>query len=558
MTLKQDDRMHIFFASDNNFILPLTVSISSILRNSLKDDQFSFYILDKDISEKNKKRILKLKRIKDFDIEFIHVDDTLFKNCPLTKKCKHISLQTYYRYIIPSLKPNIEKVLYLDCDILVVSSLKSLWNTDLKDTYCGVVQDTYLKTQSDAARIGVSFYFNAGVLLINNRKWVLENIESKLFQGTEELFNNNNLIWQDQDVLNYVFNNNVTWLNPKYNFQQNYYKNYSNTLYTKEEMKEAEKNAVILHYNTSIKPWAKCDKSAFKKIEYIKEMFLDGFYKNCLKSLIKIFIRQIFYLGNCTRYGTKYRLLTILGVKIKIKYKKKIEDLLNEKFARLNYYNETLSVAQKLHQQVFSKYKNVNKGKCVVLVATGPSLNDFKPINDAIYLGVNKAFQYEKVKFDYLFLQDYSGPTPNYIDDFCKYNAKKFLGITSDYLLPQCIIPAKYGDFEGVERFCVAHPTEKSNFTYDISTLPFGDFYSIVFPAMQFLLWTNPSKIYLVGCDCNQSGYANSNQKNLLYINKVIDGWEKMKKFAKAYYPDTEIISINPVGLKGVFKDEYQ
>jgi lipopolysaccharide biosynthesis glycosyltransferase len=318
MTSKTDSRMHIFFASDNNFILPLTVSISSILRNALEDDQFSFYILDKDISERNKERILKLKKIKIFDIEFIHVDDSLFKNCSLTKECKHISLQTYYRYIIPSLKPNLEKVLYLDCDILVVSSLKLLWNTDLKGTYCGVVQETYSKTQFDAERIGVPFYFNAGVLLINNKKCVLENIESKLFKGTEELFNNNNLIWQDQDVLNYVFNNNVTWLNPKYNFQQNDYKNYSNTLYTKEEMEDAENNAVILHYNTDVKPWTRCDKSAFKRLGYIKEMFVNGFYGDCLKSLFKIFVKQIFYLRNCTEYGVKYKYLTFLGVKIKI------------------------------------------------------------------------------------------------------------------------------------------------------------------------------------------------------------------------------------------------
>ena len=103
--IQENEKMHIFFASDNNFALPLTISISSILQNSNNDDYHFFHVLDKNISSKNKSRINKLKKIKDFDIEYIKVDDSLFLDCPLTKECKHISLQTYYRYIIPNLKP---------------------------------------------------------------------------------------------------------------------------------------------------------------------------------------------------------------------------------------------------------------------------------------------------------------------------------------------------------------------------------------------------------------------------------------------------------------------
>ena len=75
---------------------------------------------------------------------------------------------------------------------------------------------------------------------------------------------------------------------------------------------------------------------------------------------------------------------------------------------------------------------------------------------------------------------------------------------------------------------------------------------------MQFILWTNPKRIYLVGCDCSLNGYYDSKDKNNLATQKVIEGWKKLKEFAQTYYPDTEIISINPIGLKGIFKDEYQ
>ena len=99
----------------------------------------------------------------------------------------------------------------------------------------------------------------------------------------------------------------------------------------------------------------------------------------------------------------------------------------------------------------------------------------------------------------------------------------------------------------------------ESQFAYDISTQPLGCFGSVVFPALQFSLWTNPKKIYLVGCDCTTLGYAyNKNETNFLITEEIINAYKKFKFFAYKYYPETEIISINPVGLKGIFKDVYQ
>ena len=79
--------------------------------------------------------------------------------------------------MIPTLKPNLEKVLYLDCDILVTDSLSDLWSIDINNYYCAVVEEMYEKTHNDAKRLGVEAFFNAGVLLLNNKKWVYENIQ---------------------------------------------------------------------------------------------------------------------------------------------------------------------------------------------------------------------------------------------------------------------------------------------------------------------------------------------------------------------------------------------
>lgn len=155
--------MDIFFASDERFAKYLCVAMTSILKSSHKKDKFNFYILDGGISTQSKTMINKLNRIKKFHIEYISVNDDMFINLPLCGNCVHIPRQTYYRYIIPKVKPELEKCFYLDCDIIVKGSLSEFWNIDLKNNYVAVVEELYLQSPKDAQRYGLKCSFNAGV-----------------------------------------------------------------------------------------------------------------------------------------------------------------------------------------------------------------------------------------------------------------------------------------------------------------------------------------------------------------------------------------------------------
>lgn len=107
-----------------------------------------------------------------------------------------------------------------------------------------------------------------------------------------------------------------------------------------------------------------------------------------------------------------------------------------------------------------------------------------------------------------------------------------------------------------------------AKFALDISTNPFGNFHTIVLTALQFVLYTNPKRIYIVGCDSIPNGHFNSKGENDLDKEKQIElqkrfhqgmynDWLKFKNFVNIHYPDTEIISVNPVKLKGLFNDVY-
>lgn len=216
-----------------------------------------------------------------------------------------------------------------------------------------------------------------------------------------------------------------------------------------------------------------------------------------------------------------------------------------------------------LHQKTFSQFRNIHFNQNVVILASGVSASKYKtPVKDAIHIGVNRSFELG-VPLDYIFIQDYSGKTKEYIDKLDKYPCQKFYGLTNEFEYnPERTIP----DIHAIKGKALRYRTDwdiicwdggfTNEFAYDLSVQPLGCFGSVVFPALQFALWTHPKQIYLVGCDCTTSGYAyDKNAKNFLNTEKVIDTYKKFKEFAKKYYPDIEIISINPVGLKGIFKD---
>lgn len=212
------------------------------------------------------------------------------------------------------------------------------------------------------------------------------------------------------------------------------------------------------------------------------------------------------------------------------------------------------------HQKVFPKYRNCNKGRDLVVLASGPTLDYYNLKQDALYLGVNKSFYANKAPLDYLFVQDYIPSAQNDIDAYEGNHCKKFYGV--HYIVPG--IAQSHADKAGAERYYFIDRNEVTawDFPPDVSLLPFNTYSSVIHPAVTFALYTGARRIYLVGCDTSNGGYSNhlgekDASKNTLAIQYVLLGWRKLKTYAETLFPETEIISVNPVGLKGLFKDVY-
>lgn len=227
----------IFLASDDNYAPFVGTTIASICENT--KSFCDFYILDSGISDENKAVLADLqKHYTNFSIEFVNVNPQKYFAEFIASG--YLSVATYNRFLIADLYPNLNRVLYLDVDIIVSKDIKELFEKDIEDFCLGAIPDqgdpNYVqKLKQNLDMNQASSYFNAGILLLDLQKWRAQNIREKLFAIERQY--RGKLLCNDQDILNKCFENNYKQLGMCYN-----------AMYPTNDF-------VIRHYFNKIKPW---------------------------------------------------------------------------------------------------------------------------------------------------------------------------------------------------------------------------------------------------------------------------------------------------------------
>lgn len=160
--------MKIAFCINDNYYDKVAVVITSILENNI-DNNIDFYIFNSDLSKQNFEKLYSLKfKYKNFTLTEIKINPKIFSKFNIS--IKHTSIETYFRYLIADSLPNIDKILYLDADLIVNNNISDFYNVDLNDYYIAGVEDLYIKNTKYKKEINLSandIYINAGVLLMN-------------------------------------------------------------------------------------------------------------------------------------------------------------------------------------------------------------------------------------------------------------------------------------------------------------------------------------------------------------------------------------------------------
>jgi len=276
MNLKNS--LNVFYVIDKNFIIPFTVSLTSLLENN-KDLDISVYVIH-DLNEIS----VFLKTIKFFDKNYsINLHLLKFNNEIIEKipnnfpGSKYISRATYFKLFFGELIPkNIDSGFYLDCDTIVTNSLLEISNLDFSSNLKGeefsflAVRDISEFDEIERInKLGIKLksYFNAGVMLINLNKWRFDNVSNDLVNVLIKY--QNHLEWLDQDVLNIHFANNYGNLNPKYN---------------KFSSQKHPVMPTIIHFSGSSKPWQFTDISPYK-YQFRKYLKLTPFQNHKIEKL---------------------------------------------------------------------------------------------------------------------------------------------------------------------------------------------------------------------------------------------------------------------------------
>lgn len=179
-----------------------------------------------------------------------------------------ISAGTYLRLALPSLLPEVDRILYLDADVLVRDSLLPLWETALDGMAFAAVKGAVNladKWEWNSARpywhllSGMKGgYINAGVTLLNLAEMRRRGLEKRWSELAEQ-----KLYYQDQDILNITCQGTIAYLPPKYNrlaylSADDYGQFVSEGIFTEEECAQAQEHPAIIHY-AGDKPWKRYD-----------------------------------------------------------------------------------------------------------------------------------------------------------------------------------------------------------------------------------------------------------------------------------------------------------
>lgn len=253
--------LHVAFCTDQGYFLHTVAAVLSLLESN-PQRLVHVHLVEQGVAAED---LAKLRFV-------LGTFDALLYLYPVTadatsdfavRSSQRLSNAAYLRCLLAEMLPTeVERVLYLDGDVIVKSPLDALYAHDFKEKAAIVVQDYGMITAKDLERLHLPAdapYFNSGVMLINLRYWRENHVaeQCKTYFGEH----NDRVLYDDQDVLNVVLRDKVVFVSPMWNVQDMFFRADSSAVqgFSPKELEELRKHPAIVHFTRVPKPWqAKC------------------------------------------------------------------------------------------------------------------------------------------------------------------------------------------------------------------------------------------------------------------------------------------------------------
>ena len=250
--------IHIAAATDATYLKYCAAMLLS-LADHHTDEPLEIHLLTNGVSDEEKDYLSGLLENGIRHIHYYNIENDRLETMPQGKE-SYISRMTYSRLFLGELLPEtVEKVIYLDCDILVEGSLRGLWNTPLNGRLLAAVEDLNSADITIYGRLGINpqehVYFNAGVLLLNLRQWRAGDFQTR---ATDIIRKGWNLDYGDQDILNKLAVGQTEYLPLRYNLQDFLLRQKKPPLMRETALENWDIELdypVVIHFTWTSKPW---------------------------------------------------------------------------------------------------------------------------------------------------------------------------------------------------------------------------------------------------------------------------------------------------------------
>ena len=258
--MDEKDFINVVFASDSNYAQHAAVAMTSILANTKAPERVAFYLLDDNVADEVKRKMVQTVEQFGSVIHFVAVDAERFNDFYVSAQ---LSRAAYFRLEMAKLLPEtVHKAVYMDCDLLVLDDIQQLWDVNLDGKPLAAVPDfgimaSHKDWKEKKAHLDMrdgDLYFNSGMLVLDLILWR----EYDYGQQVEDVAASHNFRHHDQDALNFVFHNNWVDLPIRWNVIPPVWQLFTKILRNKtmrERSIEARKNMAVLHYAGGYKPW---------------------------------------------------------------------------------------------------------------------------------------------------------------------------------------------------------------------------------------------------------------------------------------------------------------
>lgn len=267
--------MNIVYIATDSYCNILGISITSLLMNLKDEEQISIYICSTDISEEHKTQIQELTQTYGCKVQFINVSD-YEQAFNLSQHVTGFHPIVLARLLLSHYLPTkVDRVLYLDSDVIVNGSLSPLNDVTLDGYAMAAVPELHMP-ELQKEHIGLArddTYYNCGVLWINLAYWREQNLTGAFTAYYAQM--QGRLMYNDQDILNHCCKGNIKTLSHAYNYPPTLYyfpryflRTYQPLYYGEsvEEFRRIRKNPTIIHYLGEERPWLHGNYSPYRAI----------------------------------------------------------------------------------------------------------------------------------------------------------------------------------------------------------------------------------------------------------------------------------------------------